>query len=126
MIILLIIFLLFCTILEFCQRWIKLRNPIIRILGQFSLFKSSLRILSCESNPGMISSIHGIRALSILWIIYGHAFQFNRTSFVNMIDFRDVCSYICIKIYCHNQLDNLFKICFIFITSLFYHGNVYT
>lgn len=90
----LVTFLLFCTVLGFSQNWLKQNNvdgKIIPILAQFSLFNSSLKILSTKENSGYISAIHGIRALSILWVAYGHEIYFNFiTSYVNFREFLDV------------------------------------
>lgn len=111
-IVLLIIFLLFCTILEFSQNWIKennIDNKTIQILAQFSVFNSSLRILSTKANSGSISAIHGIRALSILWIVYGHENYFGFTSsYVNLRDFLDV-SFSFKKSICAFEWNKLFK-----------------
>ncbi|XP_033213058.1 nose resistant to fluoxetine protein 6-like [Belonocnema kinseyi] len=107
-IVLLIIFLLFCTVLEFSHNWIKennIDNKIIPILAQFSVFNSSLRILSTKANSGSITSIHGIRALSILWIVYGHETFFGfMSSYVNLLDFVDwstswKCIYLIMGVY---------------------------
>ena len=91
---LIIIFLMSCTILQFSQNWLRRNNvnsKIIPILVQFSLFNSSLRILNTKVNSESIPVIHGIRALSILWVVYGHEIYFNFTaSYFNLTDFLDV------------------------------------
>ncbi|XP_043470723.1 nose resistant to fluoxetine protein 6-like isoform X2 [Leptopilina heterotoma] len=86
-----LLFLLICTILKLMHNWLEAKNynlNIIKHLSQFSLINSSLRILSLKKQNNTISSIHGIRALSILWIVYGHELFFSvMTSFVNSLDF---------------------------------------
>ncbi|XP_051175755.1 nose resistant to fluoxetine protein 6-like isoform X2 [Leptopilina boulardi] len=130
-----VLFLVICTILELLHNWLEAKNynwNIIRSLSRFSLINSSLRILSLKMHSGSISSIHGIRALSILWIVYGHDLFFNvMASFVNSVDFLDWAKswrsfYLAMGIY---AVDTFFLLSGFLLSYLFFkkmaHGKTF-
>ena len=69
---------LLCTILEFAQIKMNLKSEIVQCLGKFSLFSSANKILSMKMIPSTFPAVHGIRTLSILWVIYGHVYTARR------------------------------------------------
>ncbi|XP_076455759.1 nose resistant to fluoxetine protein 6-like [Babylonia areolata] len=45
-----------------------------KMLLSFSVLRNGEKVLSCKQNPADIGCLHGIRVLSITWVILGHAF----------------------------------------------------
>lgn len=45
-----------------------------RILLCFSIFTNGQKILNTEQTEGQLMSIHGIRFLSLTWVILGHTY----------------------------------------------------
>ena len=56
-----------------------------RILLSFSLYKNGRNLLSTKQPAGTFTCLHGIRFLSLAWIILGHAYfmMFDRNQIVN-------------------------------------------
>lgn len=48
-------------------------------LTAFSVFTNSKRLTTLSKDPGPLACIHGIRVLSISWIILGHRYTDNGT-----------------------------------------------
>ena len=46
----------------------------------FSLIQNTNRILSTKVPPGAITSINGMRVLSMWWVILGHCYAFQTTA----------------------------------------------
>lgn len=42
------------------------------LFSAFSIYRNSLRLFDTTPNKNSINSLHGLRALSILWIMFGH------------------------------------------------------
>ena len=49
----------------------------VRILLCFSLYTNGRKIISTEQPPGAITCLHGIRFLSMTWVILGHSGAFS-------------------------------------------------
>lgn len=98
---LLIIFLIFlvgCTFCDIIQNWLypngEYQHIFITTLDQFSLLKSVISILNTEVKEGNLPSIHGIRFLSMAWVVLGHEFQIHAMGAnVNLLDVLDVSVY---------------------------------
>ena len=50
-----------------------------QILLAFSVYTNARKVLTTTQSPGSISCIHGIRFLSMNWVILGHMFAFGVT-----------------------------------------------
>lgn len=85
--IIIILFLMTCTVFDYAQEKMIFSSRLGGNLAKFSLFKSTARILNTKHNSSFIPVIHGFRTLSIFWIIYGHSFTARLfTPFVNSVD----------------------------------------
>ncbi|EEB17717.1 conserved hypothetical protein [Pediculus humanus corporis] len=62
----------------------KIPNP---VLTSFSLYTNFNKLLSTETRPDTMTPLHGLRFLSICWVILGHRFYF--TLFSSPINFND-------------------------------------
>lgn len=52
----------------------------VDFLRCFSLVENTTKIFSTNVTPKMITSVNGIRVISMFWIILGHTFLFMLTS----------------------------------------------
>ncbi|CAH3109147.1 unnamed protein product [Porites lobata] len=55
-------------------------NVVAKFLLCFSLIQNTNRILSTNIPPGAITSINGMRVLSMWWVILGHCYAFQTTA----------------------------------------------
>lgn len=69
-----VLFLLICTFLQYIQTKLYFASKCAKILGKFSLCNSSRRIFNIKIHPSSFPALHGIRTLSIFWIVLGHSF----------------------------------------------------
>ena len=57
---------------------------VIGLIGElllcFSLYTNGYKLLSTKQPPGSLTSINGIRFLSMSWVILGHTFYFSVAS----------------------------------------------
>lgn len=51
------------------------RSTPMRAIMCFSLFTNAAEILDTKQKPGSINCIHGIRFISMTWVIMGHVFD---------------------------------------------------
>ncbi|KAJ8670305.1 hypothetical protein QAD02_001564 [Eretmocerus hayati] len=82
-------FLVICTLCdEFHQIFDRhSKHQIVQGLRQFSLVKSSAKILSIETKEDNIPVIHGLRFLNTAWIVLGHEYFWQMESVnVNTLD----------------------------------------
>jgi photosystem II stability/assembly factor-like uncharacterized protein len=47
-----------------------------KLLLSFSVYTNGAKILSTEQSKEVLTSINGIRFLSMTWVILGHSYQF--------------------------------------------------
>ncbi|GFR87889.1 nose resistant to fluoxetine protein 6-like [Elysia marginata] len=52
------------------------RGKLVKALLAFSVYTNGSKVLNTSQPPGAISCIHGIRFLSMTWVILGHLFAF--------------------------------------------------
>ncbi|XP_051154583.1 O-acyltransferase like protein-like [Leptopilina boulardi] len=88
--VIIIFFLLICTFFDYAEKNLKFISKCSKNLAKFSLIKSSARIFNIKrnysNNNNSLPVIHGIRTLSIFWIIFGHSFTARLfTPFVNSL-----------------------------------------
>ena len=55
-------------------------DVVAKFLLCFSLIQNTNRILSTKVPPGAITSINGMRVLSMWWVILGHCYAFQTTA----------------------------------------------
>ncbi|XP_020624607.1 nose resistant to fluoxetine protein 6-like [Orbicella faveolata] len=55
-----------------------LPNVVVRFFLCFSLIQNTNRIMDTKVPPSVISSINGMRVLSMWWVILGHTYDFSR------------------------------------------------
>ncbi|XP_058797503.1 nose resistant to fluoxetine protein 6-like [Phymastichus coffea] len=70
-------FLTACTAIELTQKNLvagERRHPLIGALAAFSLKKSAASILDMDVKNGTLPALHGIRVLSMAWIVLGHEY----------------------------------------------------
>ncbi|XP_076437337.1 O-acyltransferase like protein-like [Babylonia areolata] len=62
-----------------------------KVLLSFSVLKNGRKVLACGQSPSDISCLHGIRVLSITWVVMGHCYsqlgnaQGNKTATVDLL-----------------------------------------
>ena len=85
-------FLIFCTILDILQNTMDLQNKAVHSLSKFSMKRSALQILNMKINPKSYPVLHGIRVLSIIWIVWGHEYLLRASTFlhINNLEILDV------------------------------------
>ncbi|XP_033214112.1 O-acyltransferase like protein-like [Belonocnema kinseyi] len=69
-----VIFLIICTFLDILQRRKPLESAVASNLTEFSLYKSASKILIMNVSSNSLSALHGIRSLSMCWIVLGHQY----------------------------------------------------
>ena len=47
---------------------------LVRFLTCFSITRNTSKIMDCTVPPGAITSVNGVRVLSMWWVILGHTF----------------------------------------------------
>ena len=57
-------------------RCVYIAGIVEKLLLSFSVYTNGKRILSTTHAPGSFGAIHGIRFLSMAWIILGHTYFF--------------------------------------------------
>jgi hypothetical protein len=64
------------------------------ILVSFSMFTNGSKLLATKSSEGTLTCLHGIRFLSICWIVVGHRYMFSLGEpSINALDGYDVSSF---------------------------------
>uniref|UniRef100_A0A915HNX0 Nose resistant-to-fluoxetine protein N-terminal domain-containing protein n=1 Tax=Romanomermis culicivorax TaxID=13658 RepID=A0A915HNX0_ROMCU len=58
------------------------QSNFIKIALSFSLYSNGKKIFSMKQKPGQIHCLHGLRALSLLWIILAHTYYWS-TNYIN-------------------------------------------
>ena len=48
----------------------------------FSVIKNTKTVLSTSNPPGAITAVHGIRTISMWWVVLGHTFELGATTLV--------------------------------------------
>ncbi|GFO24199.1 nose resistant to fluoxetine protein 6-like [Plakobranchus ocellatus] len=56
--------------------WPGRMNGITKCLTSFSIYTNTQDVLKAEHAPGDLACLHGIRVISILWVILGHIYYF--------------------------------------------------
>ncbi|KAK7482994.1 hypothetical protein BaRGS_00025771, partial [Batillaria attramentaria] len=56
-----------------------------RLLLSFSVLKNGSKLLSCHQTQGELSCLHGIRVLSITWVVLGHAFTMQAAAGIGVL-----------------------------------------
>lgn len=69
-----------CLVCRFHNNMISLVDSLVRFLLCFSLYTNGYKILSFRNTPGSISCLHGVRFISLSWVILGHALVFSLPS----------------------------------------------
>ncbi|XP_033229469.1 O-acyltransferase like protein-like [Belonocnema kinseyi] len=118
----LVIVLKICTFLDILQRTKLLQSAVANNFTEFSLFKSASKILNMNVSSNSLSALHGIRSLSMCWIVLGH--QYVLSNFyvnVNMIDMADWIKswnslYVFMAVF---AVDTFFMISGLLVTYLF-------
>lgn len=65
------------------------------LFSAFSVYTNGLKLFETNqaSSREIIACLHGIRALSIMWIVHGHRVQtYVAFPIINKLQFREVCS----------------------------------
>ena len=47
---------------------------LVRFLTCFSIVRNTSKIMDCNAPPGAITSLNGVRVLSMWWVILGHTY----------------------------------------------------
>ncbi|XP_046748813.1 uncharacterized protein LOC124412735 [Diprion similis] len=69
----LVTFLIFCTICDYPTRTGNHdSSQAVKILAKFSLQRSALDLFNTKTTPGRMPAIHGLRVLSICWVVFVH------------------------------------------------------
>ncbi|EDV92468.1 GH24038 [Drosophila grimshawi] len=79
---------LLCTLIDYflCDDQKQLPS-LVKIFSARANSRSLFRIVDGKSNPNVIECLHGIRCLSIIWVIYGHDYSvYFITPNINVID----------------------------------------
>ncbi|CAD6193947.1 unnamed protein product [Caenorhabditis auriculariae] len=58
----------------------ELQHPFIKFILAYSLYTNGIQILQSKKREGEINSLHGVRFLSMCWIILGHTYYYIGTS----------------------------------------------
>ena len=58
----------------FNQYFLLLIGFLVRFLTCFSITRNTSKIMDCAVPPGAITSVNGVRVLSMWWVILGHTF----------------------------------------------------
>ena len=69
-----VLFLLICTFLQLVQEKMNISSKFVRELSKLSLYSSAKRIFNTNINPSSFPALHGIRTLSIFWVVLGHSY----------------------------------------------------
>ncbi|RUS73915.1 hypothetical protein EGW08_018320 [Elysia chlorotica] len=56
----------------------------VKILAAFSVYTNGSKVLSTTQQPGSITCIHGIRFISLSWVILGHTMSFSLADVDNL------------------------------------------
>ncbi|XP_067118600.1 nose resistant to fluoxetine protein 6-like [Centruroides vittatus] len=67
----------------------KTESAIVKFLICFSLYTNGVKILSTENTGSQLQCVHGIRFLSMCWIVLGHTFLSALTVTENLVDYLD-------------------------------------
>lgn len=68
-------FLVICSLCDVIQRQLDVhQNPVLTSLSKFSLQKNAAAILNLDEQRGNLPAIHGIRVISMAWVVLGHQY----------------------------------------------------
>ena len=91
-------FLVTCSVCEWLNSRLsagEYRHSALRVLSQFSFQRSASAIFNTEIREGTLPAIHGIRFLSIAWIVLGHEYVVQVfAANINLLDFVDVSMFM--------------------------------
>ncbi|EDV92469.1 GH24037 [Drosophila grimshawi] len=79
---------LLCTLIDYflCDDQKQLPS-LVKIFSARANSRSLFRIVDGKSNPNVIECLHGIRCLSLIWVIYGHDYIYHvQSPNINLID----------------------------------------
>ncbi|XP_013781189.2 nose resistant to fluoxetine protein 6-like, partial [Limulus polyphemus] len=66
------------------------QGQVFNILISFSIFTNGKELLNTKIRSGNLGAVHGMRFLTILWVILAHTYMFpNFSIFKRLVDFRD-------------------------------------
>lgn len=66
-------------------------HPVINTLSRFALQRNAAAILDMNEKKGNFPSIHGIRSISMAWVVLGHQYlQQSRGTTINIMSFGNV------------------------------------
>ncbi|XP_001599171.3 nose resistant to fluoxetine protein 6 [Nasonia vitripennis] len=117
--------LLFCTLCDVILRQRdagEYRHPVLSTLAKFSLIISASSILSTRVREGNLPAIHGIRFLSMGWVILGHEYilHFQGVNVNNLSILNWIQSWKSLYIFIAQfTVDTFFTISGFFMTYLF-------
>ena len=60
------------------QHWFNFSGFLVKFFLCFSLLRNSRAVFKTDVTPGTVTSLFGLRVLSILWVILGHVYVFSR------------------------------------------------
>lgn len=75
--------------LEHEKKKTKIHEPGLfgQVLLAFSLYTNSSKLLSAKSSAGTLTSVNGIRVISMTWVILGHTYAFGLAYTTNSVTF---------------------------------------
>lgn len=80
------------------QAFLSLSGRRKLLFSAFSVYTNGIKLFDTSSSKDIIECLHGIRAISILWVIHAHRVQaYGNYPIINRVQFRDVikCSMAC-------------------------------
>ncbi|KAL7744528.1 hypothetical protein ACLKA6_017050 [Drosophila palustris] len=82
------VILLLCTLYDYLLSEDQKQLPgLVRIFSARVNSRALFRIVDSKSNPNVIDCLHGIRCMSLIWVVYGHDYMMAGLSpIVNLVD----------------------------------------
>ena len=68
------------------------RVKALDFITAFSLYKTIPTLFATKQAPGVITSMNGLRVISMFWVILGHTYDFSLTNFNNVLSFESIIS----------------------------------
>ena len=61
----------------------------IKLILSFSVYTNTSKFCNTSQQPGSLSAVHGIRFLSMSWVVLGHLYGFGTDYVINLMDYSE-------------------------------------